>query len=87
MSIDVKKDKKLVRIWLPKSESGYKPSVFMKVVFDAYKRMGYAIAIYFSGTADLYEYTLALLLWNRRRMVEREDGIPNFKNRRNGTLT
>lgn len=72
MDIDIHKDKKIICIWLPRSEADYEPSAFVRAVFSEYKRLRYSVAILKSGTEDLKELTAALLIHNRRLMAERE---------------
>lgn len=72
MELDIHKDKKLICIWLPKSEADYEPSSFVRAVFSEYKRLGYSVAILKSGTEDLTELTTALLKHNRFLMAKRE---------------
>ena len=72
MDLDIHKDKKLICIWLPKSDADNDPSVFLRAVFSEYKKVGYSVAIFNSGTEDLKELTAALLIHNRLLMAKRE---------------
>lgn len=75
MDVNIHKEKKIICIWLPKSEADYEPSIFLRALFERYKQMHYSIVIFKSGMEDLKKLTGELLLHNRRRFAERELGI------------
>ena len=72
MELDIHKDKKIICIWLPRSEADYEPSAFVRAVFSEYKKLRYSVAILKSGIEDLTELTADLLKYNRRLMAKRE---------------
>ena len=73
MEMNVRDDKKLVEIWLTNAEK-VDPVLRegLKEIYAEYKAKKYMVAVFESGTGDLYENTLALLRFNRRRSAERE---------------
>ena len=73
MEMNVKDDRKLVEIWLTNAEK-IDPVLRegLQEIYAKYKVKKYMVAVFESGTGDLYENTLALLRFNRRRSAERE---------------
>lgn len=66
-------DKKLVEIWLNSEER--KDTQLREELKDVYARCRekkYLVAVYESGEGDLYQGTLDLLRYNKRRSAERE---------------
>ena len=73
MEINVDKEKKMVDIWLTKAEKNdEKLKESLKEVYKKYSEQKYMVAVFMSGEPDLYENTRDLLLYNRRRMAEKE---------------
>lgn len=73
MEINVDKEKKMVDIWLTKAEKNdEKLKESLKEVYKKYSEQKYMVAVSMSGERDLYENTRDLLLYNRRRMAEKE---------------
>ena len=73
MEINVDKEKKMVDIWLTKAEKNdEKLKESLKEVYKKYSEQKYMVAVFMSGEKDLYENTRDLLLYNRRRMAEKE---------------
>ncbi len=73
MELYVKDDRKLVEIWLTNAEKkdlGLRES--LKGIFDKYKRKKYLVAVFESGGKELYQETLELLSYNKRRCAELE---------------
>ena len=73
MQIDVHDDKKIAAIWLSnaeKNDAALRKS--LEPIYKKYHQQKYLVAVYESGTEDLYESTLALLKYNRKRSAERE---------------
>ncbi len=73
MEMNVKDDRKLVEIWLTNAEK--KDPVLregLKDIYDKYKKKKYLVAVYESGEKDLYQGTLDLLAYNKRRSAELE---------------
>lgn len=72
MEMDVRDDKKIVEIWLTNAEKnapGLREQ--LKDVYAEYKAKKYMVAVFESGSADLYQSTRDLLLYNRRRSAEK----------------
>lgn len=73
LEINVDKEKKMVDIWLTKAEKNdEKLKESLKEVYKKYSEQKYMVAVFMSGEQDLYENTRDLLLYNRRRMAEKE---------------
>ncbi len=73
MIIKRKDSAKIVEVWLTNAEKD-DPEVHesLKPLYKEYKEKKYLVAVFMSGTQDLYELTRDLLIYNRRRMAERE---------------
>ncbi len=85
MQIDIHRDQKIVCIWLTRKESSeYKneKSPILTPLFEGYRKREYYIAVFMSGSGDLYDSMLGLLLCNRRKMAEKELGIQWPRKRR-----
>lgn len=72
MEMDVRDDKKIVEIWLTNAEKN-DPVLreSLKDVYAKYKAKKYLVAVFESGSGDLYQYTRDLLIYNRRRSAQR----------------
>ena len=72
MEMNVRDDKKIVEIWLTNAEKN-DPVLreSLKDVYAKYKAKEYLVAVFESGSADLYQYTRDLLIYNRRRSAQR----------------
>lgn len=71
-------EEKTVCIWLSRKESSeYKneKSPILTPLFEGYRKRAYHIAVFMSGSGDLYDSMLGLLLYNRRKMAEKELGV------------
>ncbi|MCD8189627.1 MAG: hypothetical protein LUD78_05315 [Clostridiales bacterium] len=68
MEVNVREDKKLVDVWLTNVEKN-DPQIQaqLKELYAQYKEKKYLVAVYQSGSRDLYESTLALLAYNKKR--------------------
>lgn len=71
--MSVKENSKIVEIWLTNGEKN-DPSFCesLKSIYQKYKEQQYLVAVFLSGEGDLYEGTRDLLLYNRRRVAEKE---------------
>ncbi len=72
MEIDVDHSKKLVCVWLTQAESqdaAIKEQ--LGTLYLSYWKQKYKVAVFHSGHEDLYQNTLELLRYNRRRSAER----------------
>ena len=71
MKINVNDDKQIVEIWLTNSEKNDAAlREGLKKIFREYKRKKYLVAVFESGSRDLYQDTLSLLIYNKRRNAE-----------------
>ena len=80
MEMNILDDKKIVEIWLTNAEKK-DPALqeSLQAIYDKYKKKKYMVAGFESGEKELYQGTLDLLIYNRRRCaeleVEREKGL------------
>jgi len=73
LELNVRDDKKLVEVWLTKTEKkDLELREGLKYIYDKFKQKKYLVAVYESGEQDLYQNTLDLLKWNKRRIAELE---------------
>lgn len=73
MEIKVKDEKRMVEIWLSNAEK--RDPVLresLKDIYDKFKKKKYLVAVFESGEKDLYQGTLDLLAYNKRRCAELE---------------
>ena len=73
MEMHIRDDKQLVEIWLSNAEKR-NPVLHenLKGVYEKYKQQNYLVAVFESGEKDLYQGTLDLLAYNKRRCAELE---------------
>lgn len=73
MEINVHDDKKMVEVWLTRAEKQDEAlQQELKPLYAQYKKKKYMVAVFESGEQDLYQNTLALLSYNKRRIPELE---------------
>ena len=73
MRMEVKEHSKVVELWLTREEKDDKQFVeSLKPLYRQYKAQNYMVAVFYSGEEDLYQQTRGLLLYNRRRVAEKE---------------
>lgn len=73
LEMHIRDDKKLVEIWLNSEErKDAQLREGLKDVYAQFKAQKYLVAVYESGEGDLYQGTLDLLRYNKRRSAERE---------------
>lgn len=73
MEMNVRDDKKMVEIWLSNAEKkDPELRTGLKEIYSKYNKKKYLVAVYESGEKDLYQGTLELLAYNKRRSAERE---------------
>ncbi len=73
LEINVKDEKRMVEIWLSNAEK--RDPVLresLKAIYDKFKKKKYLVAVFESGEKDLYQGTLDLLAYNKRRCAELE---------------
>ena len=73
MQINREDNQKRIEIWLTNEEKS-DPVLCesLKPLFKRFHDQKYLVAVFLSGEGDLYEGTRALLLYNRRRVAERD---------------
>ena len=73
MEMNVRDDVKIVEIWLSNAEKS-DPALRerLKDIYAEYKKKKYLVGVFESGQGDLYENTLALLSYNRKRLAQKE---------------
>ena len=73
MEMNVRDDKQLVEIWLTNAEKkDLALREGLKDIYDMYKKKKYLVAVFESGEKELYQGTLDLLSYNKRRCAELE---------------
>ena len=73
MQVDIHDNARQVCIWLTKAESAA-PATDERIrpLIQKYHDQKYLVAVYRSGTEDLFENTLAFLKYNRKAQAQRE---------------
>ena len=63
----------MVTIWLTNAEKNDpKFKGELQQIYDNYKTQKYMVVVFESGSSDLYKNTRDLLLYNRKRLAEKE---------------
>ena len=73
MRMEIREQSKIVELWLTREERddpAFRES--LKPIYQQYKDQNYLAAVFLSGEEDLYQQTRDLLLYNRRRLAEKE---------------
>ena len=73
MRMEIRDESKTVELWLTREERddlAFRES--LKPIYQQYKDQNYLVAVFLSGEEDLYQQTRDLLLYNRRRLAEKE---------------
>ena len=71
MEIERNEEKKIISIWLTRAESQDQDlQRRLKTMYPKWKQEKYLVAVYHSGKEDLFESTLALLAYNKKRCAE-----------------
>lgn len=71
--MEVREQSKIVELWLTneeKNDPSFRES--LKPLYQQYKDQKYLVAVFLSDEADIYQQTRNLLLYNRRRLAEKE---------------
>ncbi len=73
MEMNVRDEQKTVDIWLTNAEKN-DPAIrrSLEDIYREYQQKKYLVAVFESGSQDLYQNTLDLLRYNRQRSAERE---------------
>ena len=73
MEMTVHDDRRIVEIWLTNAEKNDKKlRDSLKELYRDYSGRKYLVAVFESGSGDLYANTLSLLQYNRNRFAEKE---------------
>lgn len=73
MEINVKDDIKIVEVWLTQKEKRNAAlREQLKPLYQEYKEKKYLVAVFESGSQNLWEETGALLCYNRKRIAQME---------------
>ena len=71
MEIQRNETQKIISVWLTRAESqDQELQSRLKSMYPKWKQEKYLVAVYHSGKEDLYESTLALLAYNKKRCAE-----------------
>ena len=71
MEIERNEEKRIISVWLTKAESRDENlQRRLKTMYPKWKKEKYVVAVYHSGKEDLFESTLALLAYNKKRCAE-----------------
>ena len=71
MEIHVRDGRQLVEVWLSNGEKNDRAvQEQLKPLYAQYKKKKYLVAVYQSGNRDLYQSTLDLLSYNKKRVAE-----------------
>lgn len=71
MEIERNEEKKIISVWLTRAESRDEDlQRRLKTMYPKWKKEKYLVAVYHSGQEDLFESTLALLAYNKKRCAE-----------------
>ena len=73
MHMKIQDGQKIVEIWLTNQEQ-QDPNVreALQPLYQEYQKRKYLVAVFCSGEQPLYNQTRDLLLYNRRRLAEKE---------------
>ena len=73
MEINVRRESKIVEIWLTKEEKQDTALLEkLKPMYQNYKEQGYMTVVFESVAQNLWDMTSALLCYNRRRIAQLE---------------
>lgn len=72
MELQVINADKQVEVWLSKGEQEEAAvQGYLQEIYTFFSAIKYTVVVYISGNGDLFQDTLALLRYNRRRSAER----------------
>ena len=73
MEMNVKDDKQIVEIWLSNAEKNDRQlRDSLQVIYDKYRKKKYMVAVFESGSKDLYQGTLDILAYNRKLSAQKQ---------------
>ncbi len=73
MEICINDERRTVEVWLPNEEKNDSAvQQRLKPLYTEYAEKKYTVAVFMSGSQDLYSLTSGLLCYNRKRIAELE---------------
>lgn len=73
MEIHLNQGKKIAEVWLTNADQKNSQLLEqLKSMYKDYKKQGYLVAVFRSGSQDLYRQTADLLCYNRKRLAQLE---------------
>ena len=73
MEISINDERRTVEVWLSNEEkSNHTVRQRLKPLYAEYAEKKYTVAVFMSGSQDLYSLTSDLLCYNRKRIAELE---------------
>ena len=73
LHMQINENSKIVELWLTRAEKeDAAVQESLKPIYQKYKEQKYLVAVFLSGEEELYPQTRDLLLYNRRRLAEKE---------------
>lgn len=73
MEIHLNQTKKLAEVWLTNADQkNSQLQEQLKSMYKNYKKQGYLVAVFRSGSQDLYRQTADLLCYNRKQLAQLE---------------
>ena len=73
MEIHLNQGKKIAEVWLTNADQkNSQLQEQLKSMYKDYKKQGYLVAVFRSGSQDLYRQTADLLCYNRKRLAQLE---------------
>ena len=73
MELSINDERKTVEVWLSNEEkSDSAVQQHLKPLYTEYAEKKYTVAVFMSGSQDLYSLTSDLLCYNRKRIAELE---------------
>ena len=79
MEIHLDQGMKIAEIWLTNTDqNNTQLQEHLKSIYKDYQTQGYLVAVFRSGSQDLYRQTSDLLLYNRKRLAQLEVARDNL---------
>ena len=79
MEIHLDQGMKIAEIWLTNADqNNTQLQEHLKSIYKDYQKQGYLVAVFRSGSQDLYRQTSDLLLYNRKRFAQLEVARDNL---------
>lgn len=72
MELNVHDNTRIVEIWMTNAEKNdLAVQEKLKELYAKYKEKKYTVAVFYSGSGDLYQSTRDLLMYNKKKCAER----------------